>query len=996
MNRVVRSAPSKSGSIPRTLDWILGIVSFYAIPIVIGLISFAALFLWHDMYAANPYQPLELRVLAPTTEQLSVSEARQRLVLAPTSKVFDTKLSELPIWFSFVAPAAIEAVNMVEFPSRHAISMACWESATLRPLGNSPDGRADGAIASVKAGFALKLEHPGAEVICKTAFVGPARLSADLWSADQLDISNRDYHRKSGLIDGGLLVLAVFVLITAAINREALYVLFAAWLFVTVRISATTGGWDEQWLNHAVPTDWLSEGRSITRAVWALLTVTLFSTLFQRELKSTRFAPLVRIAQWLCLALLPAALILPRSVFLTTSWWVGGVALALVGVSIINIVYRTRSRAAFWYGSSLAVTVISTLAEIATLAVGRQDTAGSVHSFTALASGLLASFAIAEQMRHEHQQRLEAQAELQQTFEAVPVGLFSLDMEGHFMSANPALLKMLMAESAQAIGKAWHQYFSMDSWTRLQQLVHGEIGAELEIQEHVMPGGGAPRSYLVKAILVRGKIEGSLQDVTEKVRATGHLQFLADNDSLTRSLNRRGIEKELEHAMARLSDGQALALAYLDLDRFKLINDLYGRNVGDEVLQHVCHRANNVLSGNMHMGRLGGDEFLLVLPDTQIELASLICQRIIASLSGRPYDIDDKAFHVRGSIGLIEVTAGTSIKDAISTADRACREAKAGHGEGLVVYGKGSSAFLEYEAEIRLVALLATPAITDGLYLAMQPIMSLSAPHDSLNFEVLLRMNDPQGRPIRTDQLIKAAESSGRMGVIDRWVLSTTLAWLNANYQSLQHTKFICMNLNGASLNDERFLDDVVAMLARNRHVAHHLCYEVTESVALHDLENTCRFIDRVRSFGAKVALDDFGAGYTSFSYLKDLPADMLKIDGSFIVDMNQHPANIAIVEAIVSLANNLGMKVIAEWAEDVATVQTLKEIGVDYVQGFVVARPQSPDQLLTATSSASFIQDEELVRLVDSFGKSDGTVLRVDFFEPPPLPSPRPPKQPH
>jgi EAL domain-containing protein (putative c-di-GMP-specific phosphodiesterase class I) len=116
----------------------------------------------------------------------------------------------------------------------------------------------------------------------------------------------------------------------------------------------------------------------------------------------------------------------------------------------------------------------------------------------------------------------------------------------------------------------------------------------------------------------------------------------------------------------------------------------------------------------------------------------------------------------------------------------------------------------------------------------------------------------------------------------------------------------------------------------------------------------------------------------------------MLKIDGSFIVDMNQHPANVAIVEAIVSLANNLGMKVIAEWAEDIATVQTLKEIGVDYVQGFVVAQPQSPDQLLTASSSASFIRDEELQRLVDSFGKSDGTVLMVDFFEPPP------PKKPH
>jgi EAL domain-containing protein (putative c-di-GMP-specific phosphodiesterase class I) len=170
-------------------------------------------------------------------------------------------------------------------------------------------------------------------------------------------------------------------------------------------------------------------------------------------------------------------------------------------------------------------------------------------------------------------------------------------------------------------------------------------------------------------------------------------------------------------------------------------------------------------------------------------------------------------------------------------------------------------------------------------------------------------------------------------------------------------------------------------MLEQNMHLIGHLCLEITESVALHDLDNTRRFVDRVRGYGAKVALDDFGAGYTSFSYLKEFKADLLKIDGSFIVDMNQHPANIAIVEAIVSLANNLGMKVIAEWAEDNATVQTLAEIGVDYVQGFAVARSQHPDKLLVAESSASFIQDEELAHYVALIGKANPPQPIVDLF---------------
>jgi len=152
------------------------------------------------------------------------------------------------------------------------------------------------------------------------------------------------------------------------------------------------------------------------------------------------------------------------------------------------------------------------------------------------------------------------------------------------------------------------------------------------------------------------------------------------------------------------------------------------------------------------------------------------------------------------------------------------------------------------------------------------------------------------------------------------------------------------MNLSGASLNDERFVREAFALLAAQPRAADRLCIEITESVALHDLANTRRFIDRVRASGAKVALDDFGAGYTSFSYLKELPADALKIDGSFVRGVQAHPANLAIVEAIAELSRNLGMQSIAEWAEECATVEALRDAGIDYAQGYVIARPQAPE----------------------------------------------------
>jgi EAL domain-containing protein (putative c-di-GMP-specific phosphodiesterase class I) len=220
-----------------------------------------------------------------------------------------------------------------------------------------------------------------------------------------------------------------------------------------------------------------------------------------------------------------------------------------------------------------------------------------------------------------------------------------------------------------------------------------------------------------------------------------------------------------------------------------------------------------------------------------------------------------------------------------------------------------------------------------------------------------------------------AAEESGNIAAIDKWVITTLLEWVEKHQASLRNTRFICVNLSGGSLNDEQFMEDVFALFARFRHIVPYLCLEITESVALHDLGNTQRFITRVHEMGGKIALDDFGAGYTSFKYLKDLSADALKIDGEFIRTMCAHPADIAIVEAIVALARNLGMRSVAEWVEDVDTLRALKEIGVDYVQGYLIAKPQESSAILAATSAASFVKDLEVVQFIDSIVVPDTTL---------------------
>ncbi|MEO7580308.1 MAG: EAL domain-containing protein, partial [Massilia sp.] len=944
--------------------------SYYLIPIAIGLISLVALFSWNNQYSATGDVPLALKVITQDREVLTPAGALARLEPQQQVAYHETHLTEAPVWFSFNTLSRTARGQVIEFPSRHATELRCWDQATLQSLGTATRELAQGAFSLVKAGFALNLDTLPATILCRGSFVGPARLTALEWPGDQFSVSVQQYHRKSGLLDGGMIVLALFILITALINRQGLYVLFAGWLILNLRVGALSAGWDIQWLGQVVPDQYLTLSRSVTMALYGVASLTLFQALFREDLAKTRYLIPMRFTQWCCIPLMICSVILPYRIYLPMVWGVMVIGFTLMSLGLVNIMFHSRSRVASWFAASFAFTFAGGLAEVAAAALGIREVLTVINHVTAaLASSLLAALAVAEQMRMETERRIDAQEQLEHAYEAMPVGLFTLDVYGHFLSANPALQRMLGDAEILPNRTRWQQFFPEGVWSQLLDTVQTHNHVEMDIENR-----DATRRFLVRATLARGRIEGVLEDTTEKTKATEQLRFMANNDPLTKVFNRRGIERMFTNAVGPLSAGRPLTLAYLDLDRFKLINDLFGHAAGDEVLKQVCERMAMMLAGGQQIGRVGGDEFVVIMPDTAIPLASLICRGMVERIGSTPYRVGDKAFHVRGSIGLIEVSPGMQMKDAVSTADRACREAKGGHHDGLVVYERDAKAFHEREAELNLVERLSGPNAMDNMFLEMQPIMSLKTPNDSLNFEVLLRMREADGRIMPAGPIIAAAEKSGRVGVIDRWVLATTLAWISENLGRLPNTQFVCMNLSGASLNDERFVQDTIDILGRHVHVAGRLCMEITESVALHDLDNTRRFIDQVRAFGVKVALDDFGAGYTSFSYLKELPADVLKIDGNFIVNINAHPANVAIVEAIVSLAVNLGMKTIAEWAEDAATVRTLAEIGVDYVQGWAVSRSQPADKILAAKSSASFIEDEELTLLVRMLGTTLNT----------------------
>ena len=719
MSKHASHRSAQKSELHATLDRVLFLFSTYALFIAIAVGSLAALFFWNSFYPTPDAKQLSVRFIPDESASLSPLQALAKLENRDGVPHFDTKLSESPFWFAFTVKADKPTDGVaVELPSRHTMEVSCWSTQPVRLLGSGDRIKTAGAMDSTKAGFSLSLGRIATDqqVLCRATSVGPAHLTVVQWPASQFVVASEEFHRNSGLLDGGLIVLALFVLVTALINRESIYLLFAVWLIVNLRLGALSAGWDAQWLGRSVPQEWLLSGRLFTTAVYYVVTVTLFKALFREDLAKVGYGSMLRFTQFTCLPLLLLSVVLPYKTYLPFLWTFTGLSIGVLVFYLLRIIVKTRSQVAMWYGASIAITLFASLYEVLSAALGFKGMIGAVNSVTAaLASSLLASLAIAAQMRQEHQQRLAAQAELQHTFDVMPIGLFTLDLRGQFMSANPALLKML-GEGVMERGKnTWQRYFSGGAWTQLHHLVHTQTDGELELRgRSTLLGGGEPARFLVKATLARDKIEGSLQDVTAKSQATENLLFLANNDPLTRVFNRRGIETALGDAIAELADGKPVALAYLDLDRFKLINDLYGHSAGDAVLQQVCERVQSMISGSVQFGRVGGDEFVLVLADTKIPAARQICRGIVESIGDTVFQIGERAFHVRGSVGLIEVSPGMKVKDAVSAADRACREAKAGNSDGLVVYERNAKAFQQHEAELKLVELLASKTATDG------------------------------------------------------------------------------------------------------------------------------------------------------------------------------------------------------------------------------------------------------------------------------------------
>jgi diguanylate cyclase (GGDEF)-like protein len=478
-------------------------------------------------------------------------------------------------------------------------------------------------------------------------------------------------------------------------------------------------------------------------------------------------------------------------------------------------------------------------------------------------------------------------------------------------------------------------------------IVSGSIGEDVAVE--AMKAGA--HDYVMKNNLVR-LVPATRRELREaetraaRKKAEAAIRHMAYHDALTGLVNRSSFEQLLQRAVNSAQE-HALShvLLYLDLDQFKIINDTCGHVAGDELLRQLAGVMNPHIRESDTLARLGGDEFGVLLERCPLESAQKIGKSLLDAIKNFRFIWHDKSFSISASIGMALINKLTpNTEEALSTADMACYAAKDLGRNRIYLYTDSDEDLAQRHGEMQWVSRINQALDENRFILYRQCIVPLNHNNQAKFSEFLLRLREPDGSIILPQDFIPAAERYNLMPSLDRWVVDNTFAILTdllngSDTAGLPGMFFI--NLSGASLSDESFFTFVRDRLQRYNIPPQSICFEITETTAIAQLSQAVEFIHQIKKEGCRFALDDFGSGMSSLSYLKSIPADYLKIDGSFVSTMLSDSMNRAIVEAINQIGHVAGMHTIAEFVENQAIREALTEIGVDYAQGYGIEEPR-------------------------------------------------------
>ncbi|MGH2423883.1 EAL domain-containing protein [Pseudomonas sp. C 49-2] len=562
--------------------------------------------------------------------------------------------------------------------------------------------------------------------------------------------------------------------------------------------------------------------------------------------------------------------------------------------------------------------------------------------------------------RHAFATALQQEKERAQiTLESIGDGVITTDVDGAITYMNPAAEALTHWNSAQAQGLPLAALFNLlddnaqpDGFTLIEHIVKGQLSGGSEHSKTIQRLDGSTVSVTLVGAPIRsaGKVTGAvlvLHDMTQERQYIANLSWQATHDALTGLANRREFEFRLEQVLHPTAQrlGERHALMFLDLDQFKLVNDTCGHAAGDELLRHICALLQSDLREGDTLARLGGDEFGILLENCPAAVAEKIAESLRHTVQSLHFVWKGRPFMTTVSIGLVHLGhTPTTLETSLRAADMACYMAKEKGRNRVQVYHADDSELSLRFGEMAWVQRLHMALEENRFCLYAQEISPLG-PTDGGDghIEILLRLHDEAGRIILPDSFIPAAERYGLMTSLDRWVVENVFKLISRCIQERpgRPMAMCAINLSGITIGDEDFLGFLREKFHTYNIPPGMICFEITETSAIANLGSAIRFINELKALGCQFSLDDFCAGMSSFAYLKHLPVDFLKIDGSFVKDMLDDPINRAMVEVINHIGHVMGKRTIAEFVETPQIEQALLEIGVDYAQGYLIERPQ-------------------------------------------------------
>jgi diguanylate cyclase (GGDEF)-like protein/PAS domain S-box-containing protein len=568
---------------------------------------------------------------------------------------------------------------------------------------------------------------------------------------------------------------------------------------------------------------------------------------------------------------------------------------------------------------------------------------------------------IAEGERLERERRAaerslhEVHARFQSAFANAPIGMALVDMEGRWLQVNDALCRItgytrdeLKATTLRALTHPEDVDLDADF---LRELLDGRTPS-YQIEKRYRHAWGHYVWGLLTVSMVRDDqgtalhLVSQVQDISERKELAQRLEYLTDHDFLTGLVNRRRFEQELCREAERVARyGTPGAVLVIDLDNFKDVNDAFGHKAGDDLLKGVAGAVRHRIRQTDLLARIGGDEFAVLLPQTDADQAQVAADGIVKAMGRHVAVLGDRSIRVTASVG-VALFDGLSAVEVLACADLAMYEAKQAGRNRFALYDPGRGRRQQVSARLAEVEHLRTALEENRFVLYGQPILDLRE-NRVCRYEILLRLrNEGDGEPLTPSTFLYVAERFGLIQAIDSWVARQAIA-LIAEHERAGRRLVLHVNLSGKSIGDPRVAALTESALAEAGIDPSRLVFELTETAAIANIEEAKAFAHRLRARGCRLALDDFGAGFGSFYYLKTLPFDYFKIDGDFIRGVAASPMDQLVVGAIVSIARGMGKQTIAEFVTDDETVRLLEKAGVDYAQGYHVGRPRPLRDLL-------------------------------------------------